>query len=103
MDVCYRIASGTGRCAATIAIFTVLVLFSACAVSHSGGAGSSVNKSVAGDSGLRKIEHIVVIYMENHSFDNLYGEFPGADGLANAAATSIQVDSSGAPFAALLP
>jgi phospholipase C len=36
----------------------------------------------AGDAGvLSKINHFVVIYMENHSFDNLYGEFPGADGL----------------------
>ena len=26
---------------------------------------------------LDKIEHIIVIYLENHSFDNLYGTFPG--------------------------
>jgi len=51
--------------------------------------------------GLDRLQHIVVIYLENHSFDNLYGEFPGADGLANAAATSTQVDASGTPFAAL--
>src|ERR1041385_3348403 len=51
--------------------------------------------------GLDRLQHIVVIYLENHSFDNLYGEFPGADGLANAAATSTQVDASGAPFATL--
>jgi len=30
--------------------------------------------------GLDRLQHIVVIYLENHSFDNLYGEFPGADG-----------------------
>ena len=36
------------------------------------------------DSGLERIRHIVVIYLENHSFDNLYGLFAGADGLANA-------------------
>jgi phospholipase C len=35
----------------------------------------------AGDGGLGSINHFVVIYMENHSFDNLYGEFPGADGV----------------------
>ena len=33
--------------------------------------------------GFDKIKHFVVIYMENRSFDNLYGEFPGAEGLAN--------------------
>ncbi len=53
------------------------------------------------DAGLRRIKHVVVIYLENHSFDNLYGEFPGADGLANAAATSTQVDGLGNPFATL--
>ena len=36
----------------------------------------------AGAVGLSKINHFVVIYMENHSFDNLYGEFPGAEGLS---------------------
>ena len=33
---------------------------------------------------LNSIQHIVVIYAENRSFDNLYGQFPGADGIANA-------------------
>ena len=32
------------------------------------------------------IETVVVIYAENRSFDNLYGNFPGANGLANATA-----------------
>ena len=36
-------------------------------------------------SGLEQIETIVVIYAENRSFDNLYGSFPGANGMANAA------------------
>ena len=35
-------------------------------------------------AGLDRIEHIVVIYMENRSFDSLYGLFPGANGIANA-------------------
>jgi phospholipase C len=53
------------------------------------------------DAGLRRIQHVVVIYLENHSFDNLYGEFPGANGLTNSSATSTQVDGSGNPFATL--
>lgn len=48
--------------------------------------------------GLRKIEHIVVLYLENRSFDHLYGNFPGANGLANAGDAAIQVDSSGKPY-----
>ncbi len=30
------------------------------------------------------IQTLVVIYAENRSFDNLFGTFPGANGLANA-------------------
>jgi acid phosphatase len=42
------------------------------------------------------IKHFVVLYLENHSFDNLYGGFEGADGLANAdPAHTIQVDLAG--------
>src|SRR6266705_5415057 len=37
-----------------------------------------------GTEGLARIEHIVVIYAENRSFDHLYGLFPGADGIASA-------------------
>jgi phospholipase C len=36
-------------------------------------------------AGLEKIQHIVVIYAENRSFDNLYGLFPAA-GIADATA-----------------
>jgi phospholipase C len=51
---------------------------------------------------LARIGHIVILYLENRSFDNLYGEFPGADGLSSPRAQSIrQVDQSGQPFATL--
>src|SRR5215470_18009324 len=54
--------------------------------------------------GLARIEHIVVIYAENRSFDNLYGLFPGANGIANAtAATWTQTDRNGAQLAMLPP
>jgi len=51
--------------------------------------------------GLERLQHVVVIYLENHSFDNLYGEFPGANGLANSNATSLQVDLTGTAFTTL--
>jgi acid phosphatase len=35
-------------------------------------------------SGLAAIKHIVVIYEENHSFDNLFGGWEGVDGLVSA-------------------
>ncbi|MGO7594426.1 alkaline phosphatase family protein, partial [Rhizobium leguminosarum] len=40
----------------------------------------------AAQAGYDKIDNVVVIYAENRSFDNLYGSFPGADGLLNATA-----------------
>jgi acid phosphatase len=48
--------------------------------------------------GFDRLKHIVVIYLENHSFDNLYGEFAGANGLTKAAGTTTQVDANGKPF-----
>lgn len=55
-------------------------------------------------AGLEKIDHVVVIYLENHSFDNLYGQYPGARGLTDATpAEIIQVDSAGKPYAFLPP
>src|SRR5882762_11954470 len=54
--------------------------------------------------GLARIEHIVVIYAENRSFDNLYGLFPGADGVASATPEQYtQVDFDGKPLPHLPP
>lgn len=50
---------------------------------------------------LDEIKHIIVIYQENWSFDSLYGEFPGANGMANAGSTAQQVDKNGQAYAAL--
>ena len=45
---------------------------------------------------IKNIETVVIIYAENRSFDNLYGHFPGADGLANVRpGSSAQVDRDG--------
>ncbi|SFK18879.1 acid phosphatase [Methylocapsa palsarum] len=56
----------------------------------------------AGD--LDKIENIVVLYAENRSFDNLYGAFPGANGLANVSAEAAkQADRDGSPLPRLPP
>lgn len=53
---------------------------------------------------LRAIDTVVVIYAENRSFDNLFGEFPGADGLANASETAkTQLDRDGTKLTELPP
>ena len=77
--------------------FAVAVLLAVLAIGASG-AGAS-----RGADQLRKINHIVVIYEENHSFDNLYGRWEGVNGLANAdAAHTTQVDEAGSPYGCLL-
>ncbi len=48
---------------------------------------------------LASINHIIVIYQENWSFDSLYGKFPGANGTAGA--TYAQVDQNGKPYVTL--
>jgi len=53
--------------------------------------------------GLDKINHIVVVYLENRSFDNMFGRFPGADGLEQAKSAAVQVDKDGKPYAVLPP
>ena len=46
--------------------------------------GRSSDERHSGQKALERIDHIVVIYQENWSFDSLFGLFPGADGIANA-------------------
>jgi phospholipase C len=51
---------------------------------------------------LARIDNIVVIYAENHSFDNLYGLYPGANGIANARPeNTVQRDHDGTPLPSL--
>jgi phospholipase C len=56
-----------------------------------------------GGGDLRKIDHFVVIYQENHSFDNLYGGWEKVDGLNGAdAAHTRQVNQAGTEYQCLL-
>jgi acid phosphatase len=53
--------------------------------------------------GHKGVKRIVVIYEENHSFDNLYGGWEGVNGLANAdPAHTTQVNQAGTPYTCLL-
>ena len=55
-------------------------------------------------AGIKKVNHVVVIYLENHSFDNLYGQFYGANGLQNAnPGNTTQLDATGAAYNFLPP
>ena len=59
------------------AAFTLLLIFLA---AMTVGVGSAHAKKQRGDR-LHRSNHIVVIYQENHSFDNLYGGWEGVRGL----------------------
>lgn len=66
-------------------------------------AGCATPAADADDAKLQRVRHLVVIYAENHSFDNLYGLFPGADGIANASLQSrTQLDHDGQPLKELI-
>ena len=60
---------------------------------HDGAIGSD-----ASTGNINVLNHIVVIFLENHSFDNLYGEFAGAEGLSSPGAAISQLDNSNSPF-----
>ena len=84
-----RITRTKGAAIAALAAFSLVV------VASQATAGASATP-------LGKINHVVVIYEENHSFDNLYGGWEGVNGLANAdTAHMTQVDQAGAPYACL--
>ena len=52
---------------------------------------------------LQKINHFVVIYQENHSFDNLYGAWEGVHGLSAADPEhTVQMTQGGLPYECLL-
>ncbi|HEY3077484.1 MAG TPA: acid phosphatase [Burkholderiales bacterium] len=60
--------------------------------------------AMRGTDRLSRIEHIVVIYAENRSFDHLYGFFPGAEGIAQATAEQkTQLDHDGRALPRLPP
>jgi hypothetical protein len=50
---------------------------------------------------LNRIGHIIVLFLENRSFDHLYGLFPGAEGIHASGFASIQVSAEGRQFATL--
>src|SRR5215472_11225362 len=60
-------------------------------------AADTANAADMAPAGIQKINHVVVIYQENWSYDSLYGKFPGSNNLANAGPVT-QVDKDGTPL-----
>jgi acid phosphatase len=80
---------------ASLRSLTVLAAaaLAACSTPRDGSAPSAASDQALQD----KVQNIVVIYAENRSFDNLFGRFPGANGIASV------LDGSGKPTAAYVP
>src|SRR6476659_9980838 len=84
------------RPAALVGIVVGVVLMGAAAF-----AGSASPSAKA--TPLDKVNHIVVIYEENHSFDNLYGGWEGVNGRSNAPlAQTKQIAQNGLLYTCLL-
>ena len=84
----------------------LLITFSGCAQQGAPRkqADAALDTAKPVDIGLHKIEHIIVIYGENRSFDHLYGLFPGANGIQRATAQNTrQTDRDGSLLPHLPP
>ena len=82
---------------ATLSALTLGALLAGCAAVPGPAAdGLAVSR-------MARIRNVVVIYAENHSFDNMYGLFPGANGIANATPEqSTQLGHDGKPLPELV-
>jgi phospholipase C len=61
------------------------------------------SQASGGEAAVQRVKHVVVIFAENHSFDNLYGLYPGADGIANATPEQMtQLDHDGTALKELI-
>src|SRR3954469_75439 len=64
-------------------------------------ATGNARQATAKPAGMEKIEHVIVLFMENRSFDNIFGLFPTANGILTAGQIPPQVDKGGVPYATL--
>ena len=73
------------------------VLLSACGDDNKPATGpdaSQMGSDAGSTASLDSIKHVVVIYAENRGFDNVYGKFPGANGLPTTLPQQLDRDGS---------
>ena len=83
--------TAVGRIAVPALLVATAPLLAACGTpSHtvsstpSGAPSTAAATSAAAATGIHKIQHVIVIFQENRSFDSYFGTFPGADGIPMA-------------------
>jgi phospholipase C len=81
--------------AATALLFIILILL----VPAAGVSAQNATSALASDQGSgagnsTPIQHIVILFQENHAFDNYFGTYPGANGLNATIALPIENGSN---------
>ncbi len=52
---------------------------------------------------FEKINHVIILYLENHTVDNLYSGLPGVNGINSPGAAIMQLDQNNQPYETLPP
>src|SRR5689334_1260455 len=89
------------RKSAWVALLLAVLLSANLLFAQSSNSNADSAKNAKKLAKLKRIDHIIVVYQENWSFDGLYGFFPGANGLQNAVNAAPQVDAGGNPLASV--
>jgi phospholipase C len=71
-------------------VLLALIFFVVLALARCGG-GNTSSQAPPVTAGISSIQHVVFIVKENHTFDNMFGTFPGADGATSGTTSSGQV------------
>jgi phospholipase C len=75
-------AGGLGLLAATATMAATATGATALTAGHGSARSMPIGHDTSAASATSvPIEHVIEIMLENHSFDNLFGQFPGADGI----------------------
>ena len=75
-----------------------LLIGASCASSSRPNASPDANTGDARPTGLQRLNHVVVIVLENWSYDSLYGELAGTEGLSQAKDAPPQIDDAGTAY-----
>jgi acid phosphatase len=86
--------------------FVLTAISTACSLTACGGSSLSQDDQITANL-QGNIKNVVVIYAENRSFDNMFGNFPGADGLVDSTGKlktfALQKDRNGSVLSVLPP
>src|SRR5690242_21353700 len=71
------------------------LLLAACSCGGGGGSSSNLQQPSGNRSPRSGIQHLIIVVMQNASFDHLFGTYGGVNGLDPTAPSYKQVDANG--------